>query len=213
MPNRWLHGLIALAPAACSASTSAPPAEPPGPSPAMAAAIAASQPPEVEAPKPAPPLTPVEKGELPWWHELRAGVYRFRGRTVVLGVGRSTNHHHVVEGFMKSKVKARLSVRRAADRVVFKGAMPEPRMVDLFVTRENRFLSLYELEVPSTAKAPEDLPALEIPTDLKDGARRRVGRHVYDGPDHLFLECEIEGPIANPDWGQSKASAFLFDGR
>lgn len=210
LSGRYEVWLLACAGAACAAPPPAAP-PPPAPSAAMTEAIRASQPAatpvavEVE-----PTVDPIERGELPWWHALRAGLYRFGDRTVVLGVGRATDHHHIAEGYMKARVTARLAVRKAAEPVQFDGTMPEPRMVDLFITREQKFLSLYVLDVPEAATVPEGLTTVAPPKDLAGAGRRRVGRHVYDGEEHLYLECEIEGPIANPDWGRSKASAWLF---
>ena len=201
--------LALLAAAGCRGPVAATP--PPAPPPAMAEAIRTSQP--APAAIPEEDAGPVERGELPWWYGLRAGVYHFGERPVVLGVGRVSDHHHIAEGFMKAKVTARLAVRKAAEPVRFEGTVPEPRMIDLFITREKRFLSLYVLDLPSDATVPDDIQTLAVPDELLEGGRRRVGRHVYDGAVHLYLECEIEGPIANPDWGRSKASAFLFDGR
>ncbi len=176
----------------------------------MTEAIRASQSPVAEQ-TPPPTVGPIGRGELPWWHRLKPGVYRFGGQTVVLGVGRATTHHHVAEGFMKSKVTARLSVRKAAEPIRFADGVPEPRIVDLFITREGHFLALYVLDVPESATVVGTPPKLEVPNMFDADGRRRIGRHVYDGHEHLFLECEIEGPIANPDWGRSRASAFLFD--
>ncbi|MEQ9504203.1 MAG: hypothetical protein RIT81_45530 [Deltaproteobacteria bacterium] len=211
MPLGRFEVSVMFAGCAVGCTTAPPPAaSPAAPPPAMAEAIRASQPPPaVEAPT-EPSTDPVERGELPWWHALSAGVYRFGERTVVLGVGRATDHHHIAEGYMKARVTARLAVRKAAEPVRFDGTMPEPRMIDLFITREQKFLSLYVLDVPAAATVPEDIRTVNPPQHLEGAGRRRVGRHVYDGDEHLYLECEIEGPIANPDWGRSKASAWLM---
>src|SRR5687768_12044408 len=83
--------------------------------------------------------TPLGRGELPWWHELAPGIYRLEGEVVVLGVGDSKDHHHIAEGFLSAKVKARLYVRKSCERIGFKGPMPEPELYDLFITREQRF--------------------------------------------------------------------------
>jgi hypothetical protein len=150
---------------------------------------------------------PVDKGELPWWHALPSDIYRFGGDTVVLAVGDSKDHHHIAEGFMTSKVKARLFARKQAERIGFTGPMPEPELFDLFITREHRFYALYRLEVPANAQLTSQVEALEAPVALSVLGMHRRGRHVFDGHRHLFLECDVEGPIANPDWGRSRASA------
>lgn len=164
----------------------------------------------VVEPAPKPPQGPVAQGELPWWHDLPPGVYQFEGRRRVLAVGRSTDHHHVAEGFLKAKVTARLGVRKAAEPVAFSGTMPEPELSDLFITREQKFYVLYQLPVPEAAQV-EPAPApLAVPAALVGPGRHRVGRHVFEGDRHLYLECEVEGPIANPDWGRTRATALLM---
>ena len=150
---------------------------------------------------------PIGEGELPWWHALPPNIYRFEGSVVVLAVGDSKDHHHIAEGFMTSKVKARLFVRKQAERIGFSGPMPEPQMFDLFITREQRFFTLYRLEVPASAQLSSPIETLEVPRGLGGEGMHRRGRHVFAGDRHLFLECDVEGPIANPDWGRSRASA------
>lgn len=152
-------------------------------------------------------LGPIGKGELPWWFELSPGIYRFDGALVVLAVGESKEHHHVAEGFLESKVRARLAVRQAAERIRFAGPMPEPELLDLFITREQRFFALYRLRVPADAQPTSQPVKLEVPRDLHVEGMHRRGRHVFEDDRHLFLECDVEGPIANPDWGRSRASA------
>ncbi len=149
----------------------------------------------------------VTRGELPWWIDLRPGVYR-RGRDlVVLAIGDSRDHHHVAEGFLHAKVTARLGVRRASELIRFGGAIPEPELEDLFVTRERRILALYVLRVPKDADVQLTPPAMERPASPRSNGRHRIGRHVFEGDRHLFLECDVEGPIANPDWGRTRAAA------
>lgn len=151
----------------------------------------------------------VLRGELPWWHELKPGVYRFHDEVAILAVGASTAHHHVIEGFQLAKVSARLGVRHAAEVVHFAGDPPEPALYDLFITRDRSFLALYLVTVPGDATVSGRVSDLEVPIELGRGPRRRIGRHVYEGDRHRFLECEVEGPIANPDWGRSGAQALL----
>lgn len=151
--------------------------------------------------------TVVTRGELPWWHDLRPGVYRFGKEVVVLATGDSKDHHHIAEGFLQAKVMARLGARRASESIRFQSPMPEPALEDLFVTRERRIMALYLLKVPKDATLPPAIESLERPAALQNAGRHRVGRHVFENDRHLFLECDVEGPIANPDWGRSRAAA------
>lgn len=151
--------------------------------------------------------TVVTRGELPWWHDLRPGVYRFGKEVVVLATGDSKDHHHIAEGFLQAKVMARLGARRASETIRFQSAMPEPALEDLFVTRERRILALYLLRVPKDAALPPAIESLERPAALQNAGRHRVGRHIFENDRHLFLECDVEGPIANPDWGRTRAAA------
>lgn len=172
-------------------------------------------PPPPAPPPPAPvPITPdadpqlVIEGELPWWYALKSGLYKYGERALILATGRSVDHHHAIEGFVKAKVTARLSARRAASMFTFSGNLPEPELVDLFITRDRKFLALYGL--PWATSPAETPPALVAPETVSQAGRHRVGRHLYQGTEHLFLECEVEGPIANPDWGRTRAAAFLY---
>lgn len=150
---------------------------------------------------------PITRGELPWWHGLRNGIYRAGGRLVVYGVGESSAHHHIAEGLLTAKVNARLGVRKAAERVLFNGALPEPQLQDLFITREQRILALHGIFIPHDAVPPQNVATLSPPDLLLLEGRRRIGRHMYEGERHLWLECDVEGPVANPDWGRTQASA------
>ncbi len=152
--------------------------------------------------------TPVGRGELPWWHDLDPGIYAFEGSTVVLAVGRSADHHHIAEGYLRAKVLARLGVRKAAEPVGFSGTMPEPEMSDLFITRAPKFFVLYEMPLPPGAELSDDPRSLRVPAVLDVPGRRRVGRHIFEGRRHLYLECDVEGPVANPDWGRTRATAM-----
>lgn len=152
--------------------------------------------------------SPVARGELPWWHDLEPGVYAQAGSPVVFAVGRSSDHHHVAEGYLKAKVVARLGVRKAAEPVGFSGTMPEPELSDLFITRQRKFYALYRMPLPEGARLQGAPQPLRIPSALDVPGRRRVGRHVFEGTRHLYLECEVEGPVANPDWGRTRATAM-----
>lgn len=151
--------------------------------------------------------SPVLRGELPWWHELRDGVYRLGTDVVVVALGDSGNHRHAQEGLLQSKVTARLAARKASETIRFKGGIPEPTLEDLFITRDRRFLALYVIRVPASAVVPPPVKEIGTPALLRMDGRRRVGRHIFEGARHLFLECEVEGPIANPEWGRTRASA------
>lgn len=190
----------------------------PGPAPDMAERTEPTLPSPPQAPPPpAPrpvPITPdadptlVRDGELPWWYALKPGPYMYGERVMVMATGRSVDHHHVIEGFVQAKVTARLGVRRAAASVAFSGNLPEPELVDLFITRDRKFLALYGLPLgPPPSAAPPDLRPPEV---VSGSGRHRIGRHLYQESEHLFLECEVEGPIANPDWGRTRAAAFLY---
>lgn len=166
------------------------------------------RPPQPDRTIPPPPLdNDVARGELPWWHDLPPGVYRLGKDVVVLAIGDSKDHHHIAEGFLQAKVMARLGVRRASSTVRFNAPMPEPALEDLFITRERRILALYLVHVPKEAELPATLKTIDRPSILKGAGRHRVGRHVFEGDRHLFLECDVEGPIANPDWGRTRAAA------
>ena len=182
----------------------------PTPLPSAPAAASATVPAPVPQPTTPPPTAPTSASPRhPWWAHKSAGVYRRNGRPVVLGVGRSSAHHHPAEGFLKAKVQARLSVRRAAGAVAFRGTMPEPILHDMFIDASGTFWALYRLDISDDAEPPLELRPWTIPPWLTVAAgRRRIERHVFEGPRHLYLECDIEGPIANPDWGQTRASAW-----
>jgi hypothetical protein len=177
------------------------------PPPIAAQAEKPAEPAPIERPQPAPRDDEVSRGELPWWYALPAGVYRFDREIMVVGIGDSKDHHHVAEGFLQAKVTARLGVRRASEAIRFAGAVPEPSLEDLFITRERRILALYTLRVPKDAAHPPSPKAIERPAVPKHVGRHRIGRHVFEGDRHLFLECDVEGPIANPDWGRTRAAA------
>jgi hypothetical protein len=165
-----------------------------------------------KAPTAVPPVAlqdPVEQGELPWWHDLEPGVYRYQDQRMVFAVGQSSDHHHITEGFLTAKVTARLGVRKAAEPVAFSGTMPEPELSDLFITRQQRFYALYRMPLPSQARLAAPPKPLPVPRALGHAGRRRIGRHVFEGAQHMYLECEVEGPVANPDWGRTRATAWL----
>lgn len=202
MTARISPALLLVLVGACAGSAAPPP---PAPPPVVAPVPPPTTPVVVEPSAP----SPVARGELPWWHDLEPGIYIMHDTPTVLAVGRSVEHHHVAEGFLKSKVIARLGVRKAAEPVGFSGTMPEPEMSDLFITRDQRFFALYRMPVPEGAALNATATALPIPADLQVEGRHRLGRHVFEGPRHLYLECDVEGPIANPDWGRTRATAAL----
>jgi hypothetical protein len=191
---------IACATPPASPSSSLEPPAPVAPPPEIAAELVSTE-------TISDDTSPAGRGELPWWHELEPSIYRFEGEVVVLGVGDSKDHHHVAEGFLTAKVKARLLVRKACERIGFKGPMPEPELFDLFITREQRFYALYRLDVPHEATLTSPPQPLEVPLEVRAAGMHRRGRHVFEGRRHLFMECDVEGPLANPDWGRSRASA------
>jgi hypothetical protein len=151
--------------------------------------------------------SPVLRGELPWWHDVHDGIYRYKDEIVVIALGDSLDHHHIQEGFLHAKVAARLAVRKASEQIRFKDGIPEPTLEDLFITRERRFFALYMIRVPKDAELTVPVPELAPPDLFKASGRRRVGRHIFEKDRHLFLECDVEGPVANPDWGRTRAAA------
>jgi len=177
---------------------------------------ASTPPPPVLVPTEPPPKVVVQvpkddavpEGELPWWHGVEANVYQLNHKRALLAVGRSVEHHHAAEGYLAAKVSARLALRKVIERVTWPSAPSEPELLDLFITRDGAFWALYATWLPENASS-EAPRAISPPDSLGDGTRRRVGRHVFEGRQHLFLECDVEGPIANPDWGRSRASASL----
>jgi hypothetical protein len=151
----------------------------------------------------------VLEGAQPWWGSIAPGTYALEDRSAVLAVGRSDAHHHVAEGWLAARVAARLSVRRAAEALTFSGTMPEPELADFFITARGEFLALMAMPLPEGLTPPDPVEPLAPPPELAALGRLRVGRHVFEGGRHLFLECEVEGPLANPDWGRARVSAEL----
>lgn len=149
---------------------------------------------------------PISQGELPWWHGLKANIYRFNGSYRAIAVGISKDHHHIAEGLLMARVKARLLARKASERVAFKGPMPEPQLLDLFVTRKGKILALHSMPIPESVSVPKGIATLSVPKPLLIRGHHRIGRHIFDGTKHLFMECDVEGPLTNPDWGHSRAS-------
>ena len=148
----------------------------------------------------------VASGELPWWFELHPGVYTKNGEAFVFAAGDSRDYHHIAEGYLHAKVNARLGVLHASEIIRFNAVQPEPALEDLFITRDHHVYALYALRLPKSLSLPE-LASISMPREIQSEGRRRIGRHVYEGNRHLFLECEVEGPIANPDWGRARAAA------
>lgn len=170
-------------------------------------ALAATPPP----PPPAAPLATIERApdvpaspspDRPWWAKLPFGAYRWPaddGRSWWLAVGHSDEHHHSAEGLLTAKVKARLALRQ------LEGAKnEEPRLLDLFITSTRQFYVLYGIEASAEA-AIAPLPA----RTASASGRHLAGRHLFDDGQHLFLECDVEGPLANPNWGSDRVSAML----
>ena len=128
-----------------------------------------------------------------------------------MAVGRSVDHHHPAEGFLQAKVRARLATRRAAGVIAFQGAMPGAYLEDLFIAPDNSFMALYRLDVPGNAGLPDSVADWTPPARIRQLGRRRIGRHMFEDAQHLYLECDVEGPVANPDWGQTRATAQYED--
>ncbi len=189
------------------------PAPHPSESSAPSSGPAVSNAPINRVPDVGPRSSPGLRETRPWWHDRLPGVYTRSGTVSVMGVGRSTDHRHPAEGFLRAKVKARLAVRRAAGGVAFDGAMPEPYLEDLFISPTMGFWALYRLDVPGNAGLPDRVAEWVLPARFRRSGRYRIGRHTFENSRHLFLECDVEGPFANPDWGQTRASARLLPRR
>ena len=205
--NRFgpIRGVLLLGLVSACAAPSTPPNAPNAPNAGTKPAVSTADPPASQALAPTASVKPPPR--RPWWTDMPADVYHLAGAPIVYGVGRSSEHHHPAEGFLRAKVRARLAVRRAAGTVAFRGPMPEPMLQDLFIDATGTFWALYRLDVPVGASAPPNRQPWRAPHPLRTG-RGRVGRHLFEGGRHLFLECDVEGPIANPDWGQTRASAW-----
>ncbi|MEO1230123.1 MAG: hypothetical protein AAFZ18_14555 [Myxococcota bacterium] len=150
--------------------------------------------------RPGPPRWSEFEPSAPWWAGLETGAYALsdsgEAGEWLLSVGHSTGHHHAAEGLLDARVQARLGLRRVAEG--------EPRLLDLYINTDRQFFVLYG--VPSRA---DGAPELHAPPPFGAPGRHRVGRHLYEGDKHLFLECDVEGPLANPDWGSDRVSAAL----
>lgn len=168
-----------------------------------------------EAPKEAPsPARPRSAGgprapspwaavepAAPWWAELQTGLYDFAASVGdgawLLSVGHSAGHHHAAEGLLGARVQARLGLREAS--------RDEPRLIDLYITTDREFFVLYGVPQPDAEAA----PPLHAPPPFSAPGRHLVGRHLFEDDQHLYLECDVEGPLANPDWGSDRVSAQL----
>ena len=197
LPSLLLVGLGACASQA-PVPVTAPPSEPVSAAPAPV------------APAPLPAADPVSRGEAPWWEGVSTGIYALSmhpGGTThpwAVAVGRSSEHHHAVQGLIQAKVEARMVLGELAASGL--ELAHEPGMIDLFVTAEGELLVLYGSPV---LEAPDDIEPLHPPARLDSPRRQLVGRHAFEHSRHLYLECEVEGPLANPEWGTSRLSAQL----
>ena len=89
-----------------------------------------------------------------------------------------------------------------------KGAIQhqEPRILDLFITPDNGVYVLYG--APLSASHPGDLSPLAPPVELKGSKELHlIGRHLFKNSRHTYLECDVEGPVTNPDWGSDEVVA------
>lgn len=106
---------------------------------------------------------------------------------------------------MNARIDARLRLRASAAE---HGLAVEPTLIDFFATPDDVLYVLYGLTMDETFPV-EHLTELAAPLALFTGGRHRVGGHSFEGDRHLFLECDVEGPIANPEWGATRVSAAL----
>lgn len=146
-------------------------------------------------------------GIEPWWAGVKPGPYRVLGGTPqpgrwLLAEGRSTSHHHAAEGLLKARIDARLRLRAQVDgsRAI------EPVLIDLFITPERHFFVLYGIPLDEDK---DPMPVLSPPSALAIRGQHNVGRHRFYDERHLYLECDIEGPLTNPDWGSRQMTAHL----
>lgn len=164
------------------------------------------------APRPEPPNgqirsnDPIGAGLQPWWAHLETATYELHrvgeAHTVwELAVGRSTGHHHPVEGVLAAKVAARLMLApESADA-------PELVLLDLFMTSNRTLLAL--VGRPRSKPAHPVERTLQAPLSIIAKGPHRVGPHRFHDDQHVFLECEVEGPLANPSWGPQQVLARL----
>ncbi|MEO1337381.1 MAG: hypothetical protein AAFV29_17185 [Myxococcota bacterium] len=180
---------------------------------ALAACAGRQDTPDEAISRPSKAIAETGRVQRPWWHGIKAGVFRRDTKPAVMAVGRSAEHRHPAEGLIQAKVRARLAVRRAAGAIAFVGPLPEPYIEDMFIGPDGTFWALYRLDVPSNAKWPASVTAWTPPARVRQLGRRRIGRHMFEDTHHLYLECDVEGPLTNPDWGQNRASAALLPSR
>lgn len=145
-----------------------------------------------------PTRTEWPRPESPWWADVQPGAYRIEGASLTAGrwriaVGRSRGHHHVAEGLLDARVEARLALERALEA-------PMLELLDVFVAPDRSVFVLYGARLPEGPA-----PALRPPPDFE---RVPHGRHAFERARHLFMECAVEGPLLNPEWGATRYTAF-----
>lgn len=150
---------------------------------------------------------PVASGQRPWWSELSTGSYTLErssepaaNKVWDLAVGRSSGHHHPAEGLLEAKVQARLALERELE-----GDDAPLVLLDLFLTPEGILLAL----TGRRRAAPVDAPPLEAPPSVVADGPHLVGPHRFHDDRHLYLECDVEGPLANPSWGTRQVLARI----
>lgn len=164
--------------------------------------VPAARPPD----PPQPPIdSAVAQGRTPWWAGLPPGDYALgrqaeRKSAWALAVGSSSGHHHPSEGLLAAKVAARAALQ---------GDDPgDATMLDLFFASDRTVLALYGRPLEAD---PAALPTAGLPPSLAAPGSHRVGPHLFFEDRHLFLECEVEGPTTNPEWGTGLMTARLED--
>jgi hypothetical protein len=95
-------------------------------------------------------------------------------------------------------------------RELFGEEPPRPRLIDLFVSPEGDLFVLLGLRLEGRReRGAAQPPTLAPPPSVIAAGPHRVGPHQFHDDRHLYLECEIEGPLANPNWGAERALARL----
>lgn len=180
----------------------------PSPAPLSKGAVAQDCPSPPPVAATTSPAQSAMEDEAPWWISLKPGVYAYQGQAHLLVVGQSTGHHHAAEGFLTAKVRAHMSLKRLGEKTAHGGKQTQPHLLDFYITRQQQYFVLFEQKItPAETIELLSLPGSNSAATIRH--RHREGRHIYRGAEHLYLECEVEGPIANPDWGRNRASAAL----
>ena len=117
-----------------------------------------------------------------------------------LAVGRSSSHHHLAEGIIAAKVEARLRVMEIVD-----GGPPE--LIDVYVSPSREVYALFGVRLAGPEHGAHSESGAQLLEPPPDYDRLPHGRHAFERARHLFMECAVEGPLLNPEWGATRYSA------